>query len=145
MKFAIQINEGPYQHQASDSAYFFTKAALEKGHEVFRVFFYHDGVNNGTRLTTPPQDDRNIVERWAELAEQYKIESITQDEEGKEVTQTELVVCVAAAQRRGIVDEGEAKRNGKDATNIHPRFRISGLGQLVEAAIQADRLVVFGD
>jgi tRNA 2-thiouridine synthesizing protein D len=130
MKFAIQINEGPYQHQASDSAYFFTKAALDKGHEVFRVFFYHDGVNNSTRLTTPPQDDRNVVERWAELAEQHDLD---------------MVVCVAAAQRRGMVDEGEAKRNGKDATNIHPRFRISGLGQLVEAAIQADRLVVFGD
>jgi tRNA 2-thiouridine synthesizing protein D len=130
MKFAIQINEGPYQHQASDSAYFFTKAALEKGHEVFRVFFYHDGVNNGTRLTTPPQDDRHIVNRWAELAEQHDLD---------------LVVCVAAAQRRGIVDEGEAQRNGKDATNIADKFRISGLGQLIEAAIQADRLVVFGD
>jgi len=130
MKFAIQINEGPYQHQASDSAYFFTKAVLEKGHEVFRVFFYHDGVNNGTRLTTPPQDDRNIVNRWAELAEQHELD---------------LVVCVAAAQRRGIVDEGEAQRNSKDATNIHPKYRISGLGQLVEAAIQSDRLVVFGD
>lgn len=144
MKFAIQINEGPYQHQASDSAYFFAKAALEKGHEISRVFFYHDGVNNSSRLTTPPQDDRNIVNRWAELAEQYKIESPT-TEDGKEVMQTELVVCVAAAQRRGVVDEGEAKRNGKDATNIHPGFRISGLGQLVEAAIQSDRLVVFGD
>ncbi len=144
MKFAIQINEGPYQHQASDSAYFFAKAALEKGHEILRVFFYHDGVNNSSRLTTPPQDDRNIVNRWAELAEQYKIESPT-TEDGKEVMQTELVVCVAAAQRRGVVDEGEAKRNGKDATNIHPGFRISGLGQLVEAAIQSDRLVVFGD
>jgi len=53
MKFTIQVNEGPYQHQSSDSAYFFAKAALEKGHEIFRVFFYHDGVNNGTRLTTP--------------------------------------------------------------------------------------------
>ena len=130
MKFAIQVNEGPYQHQASDSAYFFAKAALEKGHEIFRVFFYHDGVNNGTRLTTPPQDDRNVVERWAELAEQYGLD---------------MVVCVAAAQRRGLVDEGEAKRNGKDATNIREPFRISGLGQLVEAAIQSGRLVVFGD
>jgi len=145
MKFAIQVNEGPYQHQASDSAYMFAKAALEKGHEIFRVFFYHDGVNNGTRLTTPPQDDRNIVNRWAELAAEHKIESRTKDDDGNEVVQTELVVCVAAAQRRGIVDEGEAKRNGKDATNIHPRFRISGLGQLIEAAIQSDRLVVFGD
>ena len=130
MKFAIQVNEGPYQQQASDSAYFFTKTALEKGHEIFRVFFYHDGVDNATRLTTPPQDDRNVVERWAELGEKYDLD---------------MIVCVAAAQRRGIVDDGEAKSNGKDATNIHPGFKISGLGQLIEAAIQSDRLMVFGD
>jgi tRNA 2-thiouridine synthesizing protein D len=130
MKFSILVNEGPYTHQASDSAYQFAKAVLAKGHEIFRVFFYHDGVNNGTRLTTPPQDDRNIVSRWSKLAEEHKLD---------------LVVCVAAAQRRGIVDEGEAKRNGKDATNLAPGFRISGLGQLIEAGIQSDRTVVFGD
>jgi len=130
MKFALLINEGPYTHQASDSAYLFAKAALAKGHEIFRVFFYHDGVNNATRLTTPPQDDRNIVNRWSKLAEEHKLD---------------MVVCVAAAQRRGIVDDGEAKRNGKDTTNLAPGFRISGLGQLIEAGIQADRLVVFGD
>jgi tRNA 2-thiouridine synthesizing protein D len=55
------------------------------------------------------------------------------------------VVSVAAAQRRGIADADEAKRNGKDANNIAPGFRISGLGQLIEAGIQCDRLVVFGD
>jgi tRNA 2-thiouridine synthesizing protein D len=130
MRFSIVVNEGPYTHQASDSAYHFTKAVLAKGHEVFRVFFYHDGVNNATRLTTPPQDDRNIVTRWSKLAQ------------GSEL---DMVVCVAAAQRRGIVDEGEAKRNGKDATNLAPGFRISGLGQLIEAGIQSDRIVVFGD
>ncbi len=130
MKFTIQVSEGPYTHQASDSAYQFAKAALEKGHEIFRVFFYHDGVNNATRLTTPPQDDRNIVNRWSELAEKHNVD---------------LVVCVAAAQRRGIADADEAKRNGKDADNIAPGFRISGLGQLIEGGIQSDRLVVFGD
>jgi tRNA 2-thiouridine synthesizing protein D len=130
MKLTIQVNEGPYQHQSADTAYHFAKAALEKGHEIFRIFFYHDGVNNGTRLTTPPQDDRNIVARWTELAQAHDID---------------MVVCVAAAQRRGIVDDGEAERNGKDATNIAPGFRISGLGQLVEGGIQSDRLIVFGD
>ena len=130
MKLSVQINEGPYTHAASDTAYQFTKAALEKGHEIFRVFFYHDGVNNGTRFTTPPQDDRNLVNMWSELAEKHKLD---------------LVVCVAAAQRRGIVDPDEAKRNGKDGDNIAPGFRISGLGQLIEAGIQSDRLVVFGD
>ena len=46
----------------------------------------------------------------------------------------DLVVCVAAAQRRGIT-EGILGDN----------FRISGLGQLVEMGIQFDRLVTFGD
>jgi len=130
MKFSVMISEGPYTHQASDTAYNFIKAALEGGHEIFRVFFYHDGVNNGTRLTTPPQDDRNIINRWSELAKQHDLD---------------LVLCVAAAQRRGIADADEAKRNGKDADNIAEGFRISGLGQLIEAGIQADRLVTFGD
>ncbi|MCY3769556.1 MAG: sulfurtransferase complex subunit TusD [Gammaproteobacteria bacterium] len=130
MKFALVVNEGPYQHQASDTAYHFAKAALTAGHEVPRVFFYHDGVNNGTRLTTPPQDDRHIVDRWSQLAQEAGLD---------------LVVCVAAAQRRGIVDPDEAKRNGKDTDNLADHFRISGLGQLIESAIQADRLLVFGD
>lgn len=130
MKFGILVNEGPYTHQASDSAYQFAKAALEKGHSIFRVFFYSDGVNNGTRLMVPPQDDRNLQKAWSALAEKYDID---------------LVVCIAAAQRRGILDKGEAKRHGKDADNVAPGFRISGLGQLVEAGIVADRLVVFGD
>ena len=119
MKIGILINEGPYTHQATDSAYLFARAAIEKGHEVSRVFFYHDGVNNSTRLTEPPQDDRHIVNRWAKLGQEHGID---------------LVVCVAAALRRGIKDE-----------NLAPGFRISGLGQLIEAGIQADRLVTFGD
>jgi tRNA 2-thiouridine synthesizing protein D len=130
MKFAIQVNEGPYNHEASVSALNFVRAAVEAGHEIFRVFFYHDGVNNGTRFTTPPQDDINLVNAWSELAEKHNMD---------------LVVCVAAAQRRGIVDEGEQERNGKDGNNIAKGFRISGLGQLIEAGIQSDRLVVFGD
>jgi tRNA 2-thiouridine synthesizing protein D len=119
MKFGILVNEGPYTHQASDTAYQFAKAALEKGHKIHRVFFYHDGVNNSTRLTEPPQDDRHIVQRWQKLAADHKLD---------------LVVCVAAALRRGIKDE-----------NLAEGFRISGLGQLIETGIQADRLVTFGD
>ena len=130
MKFGILVNEGPYTHQASDTAFQFTRTALEKGHQIYRVFFYHDGVNNGTRLTVPPQDDRNIVKRWSDLAEKHQLD---------------LVVCIAAAQRRGLMDASEARRNGKDADNIAPGFRVSGLGQLIEAGIQADRFVVFGD
>ncbi len=130
MKLGIVVLEGPYQHEAADTAYNFAKAALEKGHEIFRIFFYHDGVNNATRLMVPPQDDRHIQQRWSELAEKHNLD---------------LVVCIAAAQRRGLLDENEMKRQGKDAHNIASGFRISGLGQLIEAGVQCDRLVVFGD
>ncbi|MEZ5533986.1 MAG: sulfurtransferase complex subunit TusD [Thiolinea sp.] len=130
MKYTILVNEGPYQHQSSDSALKFIRAALEKGHEIFRVFFYHDGVNNGTRLAVPPQDDRLIQKEWSALAEEHGID---------------LVICIAAAQRRGLMDADEAKRQGLDANNIAPGFRISGLGQLIEGGIESDRTIVFGD
>ena len=119
MKFGIVVNEGPFTHQASDSAYQFAKAAREKGHQVLRVFFYYDGVNNGNKLSSPQADDRNLVKLWGELAAEYKLD---------------LVVCVAAALRRGIKEEILAEG-----------FRISGLGQLIEMSMAAERTLVFGD
>ncbi len=119
MKLGILINEGPFTHQASDSAYRFAAAAIEKGHQVPRVFFYNDGVYNANRLSEPQSDDRNLVKLWSELAKANDID---------------LVVCVAAGLRRGVKEE-----------LLQEGFRISGLGQLVEAGIQNDRLVVFGD
>ncbi|MEK9753755.1 MAG: sulfurtransferase complex subunit TusD [Rhodospirillaceae bacterium] len=119
MKIGVLVNEGPFTHQASDSAYHFTKAAVAKGHKVLRVFFYYDGVNNANRLSEPQSDDRNLVKLWGALAKEHGID---------------LVVCVAAALRRGIKDEILAEG-----------FRISGLGQLIELGMAADRTVVFGD
>ena len=119
MKFGILINEGPFTHQASDSAYRFAEAAIAKGHEVARVFFYNDGVFNANKLSEPQTDDRNLVALWSKLGQEHGID---------------LVVCIAAALRRGIKEEV-----------LQEGFRISGLGQLVEAGIENDRLVVFGD
>lgn len=119
MKYAIVINEGPYNHQASDSAYHFVKHALAKGHEILRVFFYYDGVFNANKYSAPQADDRNIVKRWSQLAETHDVD---------------LAVCVAAGLRRGITEDVLA-----------PGFRITGLGQLIESCIDSGRTVVFGD
>ena len=128
MIFNIQINAAPYSHQGADTAYHFILAALERGHTVERVFFYADGVLNGNRLSVPPQDERNIVRRWSILAEK---------------TDIDLVICIAAAQRRGVLDVSEGLRHEKSVDNLASGFRLSGLGQLVEAAIESDRLLVF--
>ena len=119
MKFGILVNEGPFTHQASDSAYRFVVAALDKGHEIYRVFFYHDGVNNANKLSEPQSDDRDLVKLWSALGKEHELD---------------LVVCIAAALRRGVKDDILAEG-----------FRISGLGQLIEAGIESDRLLVFGD
>lgn len=118
MDYVIMVNEGPYNHQAADSAYQFVKHALEKGHTIQRVFYY-DGVLNATKFSAPQSDDRHIVKRWAKLAESHAVD---------------LSVCVAAGLRRGITEEVVADG-----------FRITGLGEFIGACIDADRAVVFGD
>ena len=130
MKFNILVCEGPYTHQASDTAYQFVKAALSMGHDVVRVFFYHDGVYNASRLNSPPSDDRDITGRWVKLSEKHGID---------------LAVCIAASLRRGILNEQTARQYGKDSENLDSHFQVTGVGYFIEGSIVADRTIVFGD
>ena len=130
MKFNILVNEGPFTHQASDSAYQFAKAAIDAGHEVVRVFFYHDGVYNANRLSAPPVDDRDVVNQWVRLAQDHEVD---------------LAVCVTASLKRGILSDQSALRYGKNADNIENKFQVAGVGYFVEGSIIADRTIVFGD
>ncbi len=118
MKIAVQVLEVPYNNQAADTAYHFIKAALGKGHSIVGVFFYHNGVMNVNNMGEPPQDDRNIYDRWTELGKDNGVD---------------IVACIAASKRRGIKDG-----------HIVEGTRISGLGQLTDMTIEADRLVTFG-
>ena len=129
MQFALGVFGAPYTHQASDTAYKFALAALDNGHSIYRIFFYHDGVLNANGLSVPPQDEVNMVNRWAKLGGDYKVE---------------LAVCIAASLKRGILDKGEADRYEKAHFNIHPGFTIVGLGQWIDAMLQSDRTIVFG-
>jgi tRNA 2-thiouridine synthesizing protein D len=129
MRFAVQVNSSPYHSHAGDSALRFIEAALAAGHEIFRVFFYGDGIYHALRFAVPPSGEAPICTRWNELAERCGVD---------------LVVCISAAQRRGILIGEEARRRQKADEDLAPGFRISGLGQWVEATLEADRLVVFG-
>jgi tRNA 2-thiouridine synthesizing protein D len=129
MKFTIQVNASPYQSNAGLTAYQFIRAALNQQHEIVRVFFYHEGVYQAFQYATPPDDEIQLVKRWSELAHDYAID---------------LVVCISAAQRRGLLCSDEASRQGKNDNDVAAGFRIAGLGQLVEAISLADRFIVFG-
>jgi tRNA 2-thiouridine synthesizing protein D len=128
MKYAIQINSSPYHSNGGKTAYHFIKAALAAGHQIFRVFFYQDGIYHAFRYATPPDDELNLTQKWSQLAREQQID---------------LVVCISAAQRRGLLHSDEAHRQGKQDNDLAMGFRISGLGQLVEATLEADRFLVF--
>ena len=118
MKIGILLKEGPYSHQAADSAFQFAKAALRKGHQVESVFMYNDGVINVSNRADPPQDDRNLFKCWSDLGAQG----------------VQVWACIAASKRRGI-----------DEKVLSPNCAITGLGTLTDIALRVDRLVTFGD
>ncbi len=129
MIFSLAVHTPPYTYQGAETALRFARALLDEGHELYRVFFYHDGVYNGNALVVPPDNAPDIPERWATLAQSHDID---------------LVVCIAAALKRGILDEGESKRYAKSAADLQDGFNISGLGQLIDAVVVSDRFITFG-
>ncbi len=129
MKYALQINASPNSSNSGYCAYQFIKEALKKEHEIFRVFFYQEGVYHAFKYSTPPDDELKMTKKWSALAKNQGID---------------LVVCISAAQRRGLLFDDEAKRQGKLDQDLADGFRISGLGQLLEATLLADRFIEFG-
>ncbi|WP_370280788.1 sulfurtransferase complex subunit TusD [Pontibacterium sp.] len=129
MKFSIVVQAAPYSCQSAETAYRFAKTLLDKGHDLHRVFFYGDGVHTGSALASPPQDEPNIPANWQALAADHDLD---------------LVVCIAAAVRRGVLDDKEAGRYSKSGSNLADGFELSGLGQLADAIAQSDRVVTFG-
>lgn len=128
MKFAIALFSAP-QAPSSRRALRFVEAVLAGGHEIVRLFFYQDGVYNAVESVVVPQDEQDTAARWRALIDQHQLDA---------------VVCIAAALRRGALDQAEADRYQRRAASVAAPWELSGLGQLHEAAQQADRLVCFG-
>ncbi|RUR27216.1 sulfurtransferase complex subunit TusD [Vreelandella andesensis] len=128
MEYGLLVMGAPYRSAAPHSALRFAQSVLNKGHHIKGVFFYQEGVHNASQLMTPPQDELNIREAWVELHRQYGVS---------------LDVCIAAALRRGVMSESEAKRHGQVNFNLESPFELTGLGQLLELQQRCDRLITF--
>lgn len=129
MKFSLVIYAAPYSSEAASSALRFAQSVIEQGHEVYRLFFFGDGVHNASQLTVVAQDETNVQQQWDKLIQRYEIDS---------------VICVSSALRRGILDAAEADRHRLGTASAFASSEIAGLGQLVDAAMHSDRVVSFG-
>ena len=128
MIFSLAIYAPP-SSSSSLSAYRFAEAAVANGHRLYRIFFYHEGVYHGAGFAQIPQDEFNVVDAWLTLKKQNHFD---------------LCVCIAASVKRGIFTREEAQRYAVDFESINPEFSLVGLGDLIEAAHSADRLITFG-
>ena len=128
MKFAIALYSAAHA-PSSRRALRFAEAVLAGGHEIVRLFFYQDGVYSASSNIVTPQDEPDLAQQWAAFVSEHQLDG---------------VVCIAAALRRGVLNEAEATRYQRSAVNLTAPWDLSGLGQLHDAIQAADRLVCFG-
>ncbi|RBP52674.1 sulfurtransferase complex subunit TusD [Arenicella xantha] len=124
----LLVTGAVFSTQAGFSALRFANAAIAAGHSITQVFFYQDGVTQGSALSVPLGDEFDASSAWGELADKQGIE---------------LVICVSAGERRGVLGDAQAHEFAKAAHNLHSSFRVEGLGVLHDACLQADRTVTF--
>ncbi len=128
MKFAIALFSAAHA-PSSRRALLFAEAALAGGHEIVRLFFYQDGVYNACANVITPQDEQDLPRQWRTFVSDNQLDG---------------VVCIAAALRRGVLNEEEAQRYQRSAASVEAPWALSGLGQLHDAIQDADRLICFG-
>lgn len=128
LSYTLLVNGAVYGSQSARNAYQFACALIEKGHRLELVFFYQDGVNNGSSLVVPANDEFDLTAAWQTLASQHNIR---------------LETCVAAALRRGVLSSEESNLHNREQHNLADAFAQAGLGSLAEALITQDRVVQF--
>lgn len=106
-------------------AYQVAEELLKANHTICQIFFFQEGVSNANALVNPASDEVNLVEMWKKLAKLHRLP---------------LHLCIAAAQRRGVVDE---QISANATHNLAEGFTLAGLGEFSQAVLKADRLLTF--
>lgn len=126
MKFQINIYGSPWQTNASSDAIDFADQLLKNGHTLSRCFFFMEGVYCGLKSQSPSSDEIDLLGRWQQLAKQ----------------DVSLLICVAAAANRGVLNTEEAARY-ENISTLADGFDVVGLGQWAAGFTDSDKIVSF--
>lgn len=124
MHYVLAVKQPIYGSQGAFLAYQFAQQLLKQGHNLQQIFFFQEGVTNGNNFTYPANDEFNLLEAWQQLQQQYNVP---------------LNLCIAASQRRGIVNQESAKVEGQN--NLAQGFTLAGLTEFSQAILTADRVI----
>jgi len=117
-EFVILISAAPVKAQVHLTAIRFIEQLVKQQVAIRSIFFYQDAVQVANRFCCPPSDEPQLVEKWHSISHN---------------NQLELQTCVAASYRRGIIDTHQAEELSLEIDNLHPSFKMTGLGQLAAA------------
>lgn len=126
MNFSLAIYCSPLDTEKSETAFHFAREIISKGHKIYRIFFFSEGV-----LTAV--NNSSLALRWQEFITSENVEAI---------------VCVASAKKHGVTPSSSlitAKNISSDEAELLSGFEIGGLGQLIDASIHSDRIITFGN
>jgi len=116
MKFSIAIYSPPTPGGNAERALRFSQSVLTAGHQIYRLFFFNDGVFNCADSAEP------LCRHWQTFIKNNGIDAIT---------------CVASAHKRGLGNQQDS------ASKVHGVFGIGGVAQLVDASVHSDRVISF--
>lgn len=129
MQYTLLIQHSANNIEAAKSAIDFAQTLIDKGHVIYRIFFYGDGCSIANHHCDYPDASFNPYNAWVKF---FNVQNI------------EGCVCIAAANRRGLIDDQQAvKLSPPSASNVKPPFVLTGLGQLIEAGALSDRVISF--
>lgn len=128
MIFSLIIQTSAQKTELATTALEFARSLLRNQHTIHRIFFYGDGVLLANSTNVFPQDEQDVHTAWRSFIAENKIDAVT---------------CIAAALRRGVLNKEEKNRYQRTAAVLAPEYDLSGLGQLIDAAVHSDKLITF--
>lgn len=126
--FLLMVHSANYANQSSRSALKYAQAVINRGHTLKAIFFYQDGVCHANALTLIPTDELDTNNGFKTLKNTFEIP---------------LLICVTAAEKRGIIDEQQAKTESLAHFNVDGAYTVAGLAEMAGIAAEADYVVQF--
>ena len=128
MRYSLLVTAGP-DSPAAATALKMAGALLQRGHTLFRIFFYRQGVLLASRFPVVSAGEIDLCAEWRAFIAEHDLDA---------------VACIGAALRRGVTDAEEAQRHQRDGDNLAPGIQLGGLGLWAEAVTESDRVLSFG-
>ncbi|WP_199611605.1 sulfurtransferase complex subunit TusD [Flocculibacter collagenilyticus] len=115
--FIITLHASAFAHDANRAALSFCNAVVKQGHKLNAVFFYQDAVNIAHIDLDIPSDEFNAQTAFQQLQATHS---------------TPLLLCVTAAEKRGIKNHSVTKP-----------YTIAGLAEFAMLAATTDKVIQF--